>query len=300
MDEKILNHVEEILEQWNIKENIFEKYKSMPVSEATKKHFESLFKDKVSLRKILENRYLNCMAEKIGININDLKGKTVKEKIDHLISLEGAEKYITSELDNYIDYQKTILFNMLNAVISDSQNKLRVKGKNYYELNSYNDCFFNTLLDLYEERNPNCISLLSNKLDDLDDDFIEILESGFKALAENDTTALEMDEFWTEWNLKFKPDYKEVYSLLEDVEVAVKYYVKAMISNDENKNAFEIIKILLTECAENIKSVAKDRMEFPDIDIDEVMRPAKEKAEKKRARSERTKEAWKKRKSENK
>lgn len=235
--------------------------------------------------------------EKKDIEFGKLGGKTTKDKIENALycddNIENIPKII--DIEHYIEYQSQVLFKILDKIIKNSRQKLHSKNKNIYEFNDDNIMFFNTLLDLYEMKDKNCINLCAKKYDELDDEFIELLHNGWTDLAKNDATMLQLDEVEREWNLLFNPEYKKICDLVEDLRADVIYYVGAICPKDENEELYEMIKSILRKTREFIVEITEDKLEFPEIDINEVAESGRQFQEAKKLKSERAKKGWEKR-----
>lgn len=248
-----------------------------------------------SMEDFLKERYLDNIVQKKGLEKEELKGETVAKKIELAEAAESRRKGLPKIADyaNYGKYQKAILFKILDMILIDSRPLLYKKNSKRYVFTRENCFFMNILLDLYEERNPEILNLLDGWVNRLDSGFIDFLYEGLCELAENENTVLQKEDLQLKWNLIFCPAYKEVCELMEELRASVLYYVGAISGKQVNNELFNELKEKLQLCNDEIVNITKERVEFPDIDFDELDAQQEKRRLDKKRRSENAKNAWK-------
>ena len=71
-----------------------------------------------SLKTILEEKYLDELVENYDLEHDDLKGDTVKEKINAAIDNISQESELPIDLDNYVRSMSNIVFKMFDIVLN--------------------------------------------------------------------------------------------------------------------------------------------------------------------------------------
>lgn len=258
----------------------------------------NIFNDKeFSLNALLEERYLNLIVTTKGLDKNSLKGDTISQKIINATLSEcKSEKDIKyTDQDNFIAYQKKIIFKMLDSVLKNCKKAMRNTNGEYI-LTSSNYFFLNTLLDLYVDNDENCKALIKNEYSSLDENFLEMLYHGVCDLAENRNFFIDIEYVKRQWNMTFSTDYTEVCDAMEILKLDIQYYGSGLIGKEDNIRILQEMKQKVLECNECILQLVKDKIEFPDLNIEELEEDLKIRLEKKRLRAEKYKDAWKKRK----
>ena len=273
------------MEQWNNTKKLEEKDNNCTV---------------FTMEQFLKEHYLEYVVQKKGLSKEELGGVIIEDKIKSAEVAESRNNDFSKITDyaNFGKYQKKILFNILDPILGkgESRKLLQTKKSQRYAFTKDNCFFMNILLKLYEENNLNIRALLKGQFTALESSFIDFLYEGLNELAENKDTKLEKNELQEKWNLIFCPSYKEVYEMMEDLRADVLYYVGAISGKKGNDELFEQIKLVIRQYNEEIVNITKNKVEFPDIDFDELDARLAAKREQKKRRSENAKNAWKKRK----
>lgn len=225
----------------------------------------------ISLRQILETRYLLDIMEKLGIeHIEELRGNTMAQLINDAISRdEGGIIDKGKDIESYIRSQSDILFRIFDIIIKDSRKKLHFGNNVRYHFNDKNAEFIFDLLDLYEENDTNCGALLNGEFNAVEDDFLnEFLYNGFLELARNEKNSLQVVELDKRWRELFNPDLRDILRLLDDLSENVRFYVGEIVPEEKNIEAFKKIKSILRECNDQIVAISKETIVDDEIDLD--------------------------------
>lgn len=258
----------------------------------------NIFNDEeFSLNELLEQRYLKMLITTKGLDEKSLKGDTISQKIINatLSECKTENEIKCTDQDNFIDYQKKLIFKILDSVLKNCRKAMRNTNGEYI-LTSSNYYFLNTLLDLYVDNDENCKALVKKEYSKLDENFLEMLYHGLCDFAENKNFLINIDYVRRQWNMIFSVDYTELCDTMEILRMDIQYYGSGLTGKEENSKTLQEMKQKILECNEEILKIVKDKIEFPDIDINELEKDAKIRLKKKKLRTEKYKNAWKKRK----
>ena len=114
-------------------------------------------------------------------------------------------------------------------------------------------------------------------------------------MAKNKNNDIQVEDVVRKVNFIFNSEYKKIEDMMEDLRANIKYYVAGIPQTDENKEVFNAIKNILFVCNEEIVNLAKDKMEFLDLDFKELEKEMKINAQNKKLRRDRAKAGWQKR-----
>lgn len=245
----------------------------------------------LSLKKLMELSYTLKVLDERGLDVDYLKGKNLAEVVKEIEELELNDMdkdNITNSKDNYIKYQKEVLFKILDTIIDDSAKKLSCGNTGRYYFNQDNCEFILRLLDNYQLKvydyssiangeygRPNTkpseyhytYKCLKNKeYDQLCDSDLDCLYEGLINLAKNEKTNLQIEEVNRAWNLRFKPILKEILDLLEHLTLNIEFCKIAINVEGVNLEKLENIKKILKKCNDELNIMCKEAIQIIELD----------------------------------
>ena len=255
---------------------------------------EKLCAEKYSLRSILEERYFYMLIDTYNVDIDSIKGIRIVDKInDAIIKCNHENKLISPTLETAVEYEKKLIYKMLDPVLGNSKKMLHPKGnKRKFLLNDDNVLFINFLLDSYYDGMVDVKYLMDGHFKSISQEFREILCKGLIELAENEDTFLTTDYIETRMNSIFEFGYEETINKIKDLEGAVHRYSLDNFGYEDSccvyESVQEIIKILM-DC---IPYSSESNKNLPEFDFEELEKNMMRVREETIKRSERIKRGW--------
>ena len=233
-----------------------------------------------SLKTILEEKYLDELVDNYDLEHDDLKGATVKEKINAAIDNISQESELPIDLDNYVRSMSNIVFKMFDIVLGNSRKLLRINGqekhkkRSVFKFNNNNKIFINMVIDFYQDDSLFDTAIyLHKRSGELSEDFKDLMYTGFIELAENENTQLTVDYVNRKWTECFneirgtKKQYKEINILFDELKDSIDFFLRHVYVNDENTEKYERIKFALTICSATVFYLSRDlwQSSLPDL-----------------------------------
>lgn len=258
--------------------------------------------ESLSLRRILEIRYLDLVMKKRGLSLENIKTDNLQDGIVYAENYNNdSKKVFIPDKEAYIASQKNNLFKILDIIISDSKEKLHNGNCREYCFNLANLDFIDGLLTSYEEGDRNCFALLDRRYDEIDNYFRKFLHKGLIRLAKNKATNLKIEEVNQEWDLRFNPMLRKmlamrasIQKIMNSLEEDIDSYVSRINPTKENLLVLENIEHKLKLCSNEIENaITENKLEITASELEDQLYYFAKTCIEKNKRSERAMKGWK-------
>lgn len=244
-----------------------------------------------SLRNILEKRYLSLLIEKSSIDPDNVVGETTLKKIDCVLEEVYTKDF--PSLDTFIDYQKKLLYKILDSVLDNSKEMMHPPGnKRSYLLNEDNIIFINFLLDSYYDDSVDIKNLLDRRFDKISLDFRELFCRGLRELADNENTSITPDYAERIISLKFELSYNETVGKIRDLECCIDRYAWDFYGKEDSLCVYEQVQEIVQMLIDCIPYTTESNENIPNLDFEKVKESMEETRIKAKERSDRIKKGW--------